>query len=179
VLQAYDRDPTFDIDPIDDGVDDLSWSLPMAPQSIVDEINEQGALLDAPVGAEYDEEMGRVFICEVVPRVEVVGGVGFHVDEAPVRRICSIDDAHPFSAAIGLLKIQPHLAARPQQVYENHDANQKREAKRQSDDHRAQFTSVNALKFRGGARYWSGMENDLAANRKARRIREALRRRGG
>lgn len=170
-MQQYD--PSFEDVVPDDGCDDVDWADPISPQSLVDQINEQGE--GRGLAADYDVEMGRVFVCEVVPRVEEHGGMGAFVDEAPARRLCSVDDAHPFSAALGC-RIDAFFAERPAQRYDIAEERKKRADAAVSEAHAHDFKSVMALRFRGGARFWNGMESDLVMNRAQRRANEAARR---
>jgi hypothetical protein len=48
---------------------------------------------------EYDPDDGRVRVVELVHRAEAHHGLG-EVERGPYRRICTVDDENPFSAAL-------------------------------------------------------------------------------
>lgn len=153
----------------------MEWSEPISPYSLVDQINDEGAAFG--LCADFDEEMGRVFVCETEPQTEVCFGFGDCSRAAPGRRLCSVDDEHPFSAVHGNRIFAGE--DNPLERYHRFDAMMAKKRQEKSDGTREEFISVQSLKLRGGARYWAGMNTDLATNRRARRIREALRRAGG
>lgn len=154
------------------------WDLPISPQSLVDQINREGAAWGL-VG-EYDEAMQRVFVCELRPQVDESYGLTECTGESGTRRICSVDDEHPFSAALAM-RISNHEAIRPAETRHNaYKAQKAAQEQKMLDDHAAEVKAATKLRVaKRGAMFWPEMNRDLIANRKARRIREAMRRRGG
>lgn len=152
------------------------WDLPISPQTLVEQINREGA----PWGlvGEYDEAMQRVFVCEVVPSVEDTP-IGVDGTTTNLRRLCSVDDVHPFGAALAN-RISNHEAVRPQAIrVERFREAQERAAAAMMEAHANEVKAATRLKRRGGAMFYDGMGELLYRNRKQRRIEEAMRRQAG
>lgn len=153
----------------------MTWEAPISPQTLVDEIDREGA----PHGlcGYVDEEMGAAFVCEVEHAPESYGGLSDCSRMGVGRRLMAVDHEHPMMAVMAN-RILPGETD-PAERYRMLDAQIARRKQRQSDDQAAEFKSVMARSMRGGAIFHGGTLTDGAANRQARRIREAMRRRGG
>ncbi len=152
----------------------MEWNEPISPQSLVDQINDEGEAFG--LCAVVDEEMGAVFACEVEPAPEAYFGLADCSREGPGRRLATVDDEHPLSAVFGN-RIQAG-EVNPLERYHRHDEQLAKKKALASEAHAHDFRSTMARSMRGGAIFYDGMLADGATNRKARRIREALRKRG-
>lgn len=153
------------------------WEHPISPQTLVEQINTEGAVWGL-VG-EYDEAAQTVYVCEKRPEVTAENGVAYVEEGAELRRICSVDDAHPFSAVLAN-RITNVEAIRPQEgrnrLFEERQA---AHAAAQLEAHAHEVKAATRLKRNGGAMFYDGMGELLYRNRAERRLREAIRRKMG
>lgn len=152
------------------------WDLAISPQTLVDQINQEGKAWG--LRGEYDPEAQRVFVIETVPGCSFGGGLGDSSGEDTSRRLCSVDDAHPFSAVLAnRIHALEVIGAQKKRMTADDERKQK-EKDAASRAHAQQWFEATALRRRGGARFWAGMNEDLSAYRRAKRLRDEMRAKG-
>jgi hypothetical protein len=151
------------------------WDLAISPQSLVDQIDEAGCAWG--LRGEYDPEAQRVFVCEVMPAADCSGGLGDSGGQH-LRRLCSVDDAHPFSAVLANRIHALELVGAQRQRMVRHDETQQKIKDNESEAHAHQWKAATNLRRRGGAIFWGGMNEELEQYRRAKRVRDEMRRRG-
>lgn len=156
-------------------MDSREWDLAISPQSLVDQVNAEGEAWG--LRAEYDPEAQRVFVCEVRPGCDVQDGLGDASGEQ-LRRLCSVTDVNPFSAVLAN-RIQPdELIGAQRGRVARHDAKVEKQRAADSEAQLHEFKAATKVRRNGGAIFWGGMNRDLEQYRRARRVREEMRRRG-
>lgn len=152
----------------------MDWDFALSPQGLVDIIDEE--MGEFGLKGVVDEDMERVFAAELEPFCWSNFGMGDVLpDELPGRRVCSMDD-NVSVASVLHLRIQPG-EVKPSERYHRYRDAEKKDGARAIHDRVSEYMSATALKRRGGARFYGGMNEILTLNRKQRRALEAQRKR--
>ena len=151
------------------------WDEPISPASLVEQIDREGR--EFGLCAEYNERAQAVFVCEREPQTEGGWGTADCSRMGRGRVLVAVDDEHPLSSVFGS-RIGPGEVD-PGRRHKVHAELQAKRAAEQSEAFDRAVKDDMRRRLRGGAIFYGGQLADSAANRQARRIRQALRRRGG
>jgi len=156
--------------------DERAWTDPVSPDSLVEQIDKEAASFG--LCAEYDPDMGVVFVCETEPKPEARYGLGDCSREAAGRRLMGVDDAHPLAQVFGH-RILPG-EVKPGERFDRYHETKERTAEQIKAESRKDIVSAMRLRLSGGARFYGGMLDLTQEYRKAKaqRLIDRLRRGG-
>lgn len=151
------------------------WAEPISPASLVEQVNAEGA--EHGLCGFYEERAQTVFVCEREPQTEGGWGIADCSRMGRGRILASVDDEHPLSAVFGN-RVMPG-EVKPGDRYKRFEEAQAAQARDVSEQTAREIKDNMARRLRGGAIFYGGQLADTEMNRKARRIRQSLRRRNG